>query len=308
MLNDEHILEFNNIFKNCSSFNMQSSLLVQKPYNIISTPINSEYIQLLFSGNSEKGHWVCMYYSNNIIHIYDSLNAKCVKEEDKVFINRLFPNNPELKITFETVQSQTNSYDCGIFAIAFAISILFNICPCSLSFDITQMRLHLLKIFETRTIRMFPLSHNSAYEYINYDFSLIPIRRSIIHKYVFVEQKLHFNAEEINMIERKIQARLTFEQNKIINLYSRHNKSCPESIIPMEIDDGNASFNSSHYNYIIISLENTASEKVSLPSKNEICKNKDRNRVINNSDYVYKDKSEKILLDNKNVNFKNMNE
>ena len=31
MLNDEHILEFNNILKNCSSFNMQSPLLVQKP-------------------------------------------------------------------------------------------------------------------------------------------------------------------------------------------------------------------------------------------------------------------------------------
>ena len=88
MLN-EHILEFNNILKNCSTFNMQSS-----------------------SGNSEKDHWICMYYSNKIIHIYDSLNVKYLKEEDTVFINRLFPNNPELKITFETVQSETNSYDC----------------------------------------------------------------------------------------------------------------------------------------------------------------------------------------------------
>ena len=123
MLNDEHILEFNNILKNCSSFNIQSSLLVQKPYNIISIPIDC---QLLFLGNSEKSHWICIYYSNNIIHIYDSLNVTCLKEEDKVFINRLFPNNPELKISFET-----NSYDCRIFAIAFAISLLFNICPCS---------------------------------------------------------------------------------------------------------------------------------------------------------------------------------
>ena len=154
---------------------------------------------------------------------------------------------------------------------------------------------------------MFPLSQNSAYKYINYDFSLIPIQRSIIHKYVFVERKKHFNAEEINMIERNIQARLIFEQNNIMNLYSRHNKSCTECIIPMEIDDGNASFNSLLYNDIIISLENTASEKVSLSSKNEICKNKDRNRVINNSDFIY-EVPEKILLHNKNVNCKNMNE
>ena len=137
---------------------------------------------------------------------------------------------------------------------------------------------------------------------------MIPIRRSIIHKYVFVEQKLHFNAVEMNMIERNIQARLIFEQKKIMNLYSRHNKSCTESIIPMEIDDGNASFNSLHYNYIIISLENTASEKVSLSSKNEIYKNKDRNRVINNSGFAYKDEPEKILLHKKNVNYENMNE
>ena len=77
------------------------------------------------------------------------------------------------------------------------------------------MRLHLLKIFETRIIRMFPLSQNSAYEYINYDLSLIPIRRSIIHQYVFFEQKLHFNAEEINMIERNIQARLILNKIKL---------------------------------------------------------------------------------------------
>ena len=96
MLNDEHILEFNTILKNCSSFNIQSSLLVQKPYNIILIPIDCEYIQLLFLSNSKKGHWICMYYSNNIIHIHDSLNVKCLKEEEKVFINRLFPNNPEL--------------------------------------------------------------------------------------------------------------------------------------------------------------------------------------------------------------------
>ena len=94
MLKDEHIFGFNNILKNFLSFNMQSSLLVQKSYNIISIQINCEYIQLLFSGNSEKGHWICMYCSNNIIHIYDSLNVKCLKE-DKVFINRLSPNNLE---------------------------------------------------------------------------------------------------------------------------------------------------------------------------------------------------------------------
>ena len=47
---------------------------------------------------------------------------------------------------------------------------------------------------------------------------------------------------------------------------------------------------------------------MSLSSKNEICKNKDRNRVINNNDFVYEDEPEKILLHIKNVNRENMNE
>ena len=47
---------------------------------------------------------------------------------------------------------------------------------------------------------------------------------------------------------------------------------------------------------------------MSVPSKNGICKNKVRNRVINNSEYLYEDEPEKILLHSKNVNCKNMNE
>ena len=50
MLNDEHILEFSNIFKNGSSFNIQSSLLVQKPYNIISIPMLI-FMQLVAKGS-----------------------------------------------------------------------------------------------------------------------------------------------------------------------------------------------------------------------------------------------------------------
>ena len=45
-----------------------------------------------------------------------------------------------------------------------------------------------------------------------------------------------------------------------------------------------------------------------MRKQNEICKNKDRNRVTNNSDYVYEDEPEKILLHNKNVNCQNMND
>ena len=79
-----------------------------------------------------------MYYNNNVLHIYDSVNVKCLKDEHKVFIKKLFPNISDLMITFEIVPSQQNCYDCGVFAIAFAVSILFNVCPCRLRYDVSQ--------------------------------------------------------------------------------------------------------------------------------------------------------------------------
>ena len=51
------------------------------------------------------------------------------------------------------------------------------------------MRLHLLKIFETRTIRisLLLLSQNSTYEYINYD--LLPHRGSFVKVTKITEKK-----------------------------------------------------------------------------------------------------------------------
>ena len=139
LLNDLHIFDFNNILKLHSSFDMQSSLMFQKSCKINLISMNSEYIQIFFSGNDKRGHWICMYY-NNVLHIYDSVNAKCLKDEHKVFIKKLFPNISNLLITFEVVQSQKNFYDCGVFAIAFAASIRCNVCPCSLRY-VSQLRL-----------------------------------------------------------------------------------------------------------------------------------------------------------------------
>lgn len=269
MLNDIHMSEFNEILKSYSFFNMQSPLLIQKPCNIQPVAIDNEYIQLLFSGNSEKGHWICMYYNNKTIHIYDSLNARCLQNEHKIFINRLFPNNSDLKITFETVQSQNNTYDCGIFAIAFVVSILFNICPCSLSFDIFQMRPHLLKIFETRNIEMFPIQQNYAYEIVSHNYSEMPIRRNVFHKFSFTSEQLILNDEDINLIEKNYQKQLMLEQKKIINLYN--NKTHIDIIEPIDIDM-TTTFENLHITKTATNFGNPHFNKVHLKEEFELKK------------------------------------
>jgi len=78
--------------------------------------------------NLSDGHWVCSYDRKNIF-IYDSLNNKTMHKHHEQFLKRLFPTyefekNP---VKFPTIQLQPNFNDCGVFAIAFATSLLFNI-------------------------------------------------------------------------------------------------------------------------------------------------------------------------------------
>lgn len=54
------------------------------------------------------------------------------------------------------MRHQPNGNDCGVFAIAFAISLLFNIKPEKVKYNHSLMRLHLIKIFESDIIEHFP--------------------------------------------------------------------------------------------------------------------------------------------------------
>ncbi len=57
-----------------------------------------------------------------------------------------------------TVQQQRGTADCGMFAVAFAISLCTGSDPVTLTFEQMKMRDHLLQCFEKRKITPFPLS------------------------------------------------------------------------------------------------------------------------------------------------------
>lgn len=160
MLYSDHIDEFNMILQLCTNFNMQTPLLVQTPSQIRAVSLNDNYLQILFSGSVTFGHWICIYYSAYVIHVYDSMNQCSLHDDHKLFIDKLFPDSTNIQIVYERVQSQINIYDCGIFSIAFATAIIKNKCPCTLNFSISEMRKHLLNLYQTRTIEMFPLKKN----------------------------------------------------------------------------------------------------------------------------------------------------
>ena len=70
------------------------------------------------------GHWIATYYDGSKIFIYDSFNTKSLNSDANTYIGRLFPYMPPIRLI--QVQQQRNSYDCGLLAIAFCTSVLYN--------------------------------------------------------------------------------------------------------------------------------------------------------------------------------------
>ncbi|PFX12745.1 hypothetical protein AWC38_SpisGene23247 [Stylophora pistillata] len=105
--------------------------------------VSGELVQILHAGNN---HWVCVSsigcvpgYVNLFDSLYhDSVIIQEVEEQTNDLLGgRLIALDPK------PVQQQTNGSDCGVFAVAFATSLVFGVDPTFIYFD-TQGYLVLL--------------------------------------------------------------------------------------------------------------------------------------------------------------------
>ena len=71
---------------------------------------------------------------------------------------RLHEEGSSFKIIVPKVQRQNNHDDCGVFAIAFLVSLLHGLNPSDLTFDSGVMRQHQLKSLDAAFFDPFPLS------------------------------------------------------------------------------------------------------------------------------------------------------
>ena len=161
-LEDIHIDRFRSLLKSCSQYRPCETWKIQYPDMIESVCEDQKHIQILHSCSdmttNKNGHWVCSYYDTRTIYIYDSLNLKRLHAHHKIYLKKLYPfySFDKKPVRFPTVQNQSNAYDCGVFAIAFAVSLLFGLQPDKVMYDHTIMRQHLAKMFELNKIEHFP--------------------------------------------------------------------------------------------------------------------------------------------------------
>ena len=94
------------------------------------------------------------------VYVIDSLRSSRVNMNTSIQIAQIYTgHNNKLQLILPDVQRQTNSYDCGVFAIAYLTQILYSNMSCDMTsfrFDISSMRSHLLHCLEQCTFSPFP--------------------------------------------------------------------------------------------------------------------------------------------------------
>ncbi|KAG8237443.1 hypothetical protein J437_LFUL016255 [Ladona fulva] len=120
------------------------------------TSVFGPHIQILPSSATDRvTHWICTYFDGNVIHVYDSLpSVGGLTSEQINFLRKLFPHQP--RVIYEQPQQQQNAYDCGVFAIAFAVSVANGLNPVSQNVCTRLLRPHMITIFQNKSIEPFP--------------------------------------------------------------------------------------------------------------------------------------------------------
>ena len=114
-----------------SVLNMQKK---EKPFHAVT----NENLQLMYNGTN---HWLLTFYSNGRIQICDSLYKGVIREIVRCMKALYSPSVDEegkLNITVIPVKQQSDWYNCGVFAIAFAADLLSGMIPSESAFNVPQ--------------------------------------------------------------------------------------------------------------------------------------------------------------------------
>ena len=71
-------------------------------------------------------------------------------------ISRLMPEKPEIKVDVMKLTKQIGSNDCGLYAIAIATALVYEVDPSTLLFEQNEMRKHLVNCFMRQHLTQFP--------------------------------------------------------------------------------------------------------------------------------------------------------
>ena len=132
------------------------SLMVQPPSLYRSTGYVYNPFETVQIVHNDAHHWLLLSSLNGMVTIYDSLNTKPTESLKRQMSQLFSPDDSLPQFQQVSCHKQTGSNDCGVFAIAYAVSVLHGISPDSVIFDQSKMRAHLVQCFQEGELKQFP--------------------------------------------------------------------------------------------------------------------------------------------------------
>ena len=115
-----------------------------------------EFLQILNNGN----HWLTVSTvgaAHPTVKVYDSIYSNAGPEIQALIASLLATTRGEIIANFIDVPFQSGCNDCGLFAIAYAVTIALGLRPEEYQFEQAGMRAHMLRCLEAQKIEMFPV-------------------------------------------------------------------------------------------------------------------------------------------------------
>ena len=115
-----------------------------------------EFVQILHDGH---GHWLTIStigVNYPEVSVYDSMYPSTSTNAKNQIASLLATDHNQITLHYLDVQMQSGGYDCGLFAVAFATSLVHGEQPGHFLFDQEKMRPHLLKCLQNGDLTMFP--------------------------------------------------------------------------------------------------------------------------------------------------------
>ena len=134
------------------------TLLLQSPDKLPKLPPDSIQIHHV-AGN----HWVCSKNCGTHIKLFDSLYNGWLATDLNTQLQALYlTNEGSLEVRVQRVQQQQGGTDCGLFAIAYALSLAPGEDPTRIKFKQGNMRQHLIDCLHHATISSRENSNQSS--------------------------------------------------------------------------------------------------------------------------------------------------
>lgn len=186
-LNDQHMTAFLNV-ANSSGLCVQpmaETLFAENidQYEYYST-INTDGVQIIYQGNigiNSIGHFICIHYNLSLqtVFIYDPLYTghgyvdnprilnRRINAKTREIIRKLYPHHIR-RVVSRPNTTQLDLKSCGVFAIAYATTILLGYDPTTYPLKLgtsqepqnsdqsTDLRYHLANIIQNNQLQLFP--------------------------------------------------------------------------------------------------------------------------------------------------------